>query len=130
MRSEAFLESASACVSETKKDQPYSAIREWSFAAAHGTMGAERRELRGMYFEYGETERAYLRKRDKRLCAVIDRIGHVDRAVDPDLFSSVVHPIIGQQISTKAPAIIWQRMQDALGAVNAEAVLALSLIHI
>lgn len=77
-----------------------------------------------MYFEYGETELAYLRKRDKRLCAVIDRIGHVDRAVDPDLFSSVVHHIIGQQISTKAQAIIWQRMQDALGAVNAEAVLA------
>ena len=77
-----------------------------------------------MYFEYGETELAYLRKRDKRLCAVIDRIGHVDRAVDPDLFSSVVHHIIGQQISTKAQATIWQRMQDALGAVNAEAVLA------
>ena len=77
-----------------------------------------------MYFEYGETELAYLRKRDKRLCAVIDRIGHVDRAVDPDLFSSVVHHIIGQQISTKAQAAIWQRMQDALGAVNAEAVLA------
>ena len=77
-----------------------------------------------MYFEYGEMELAYLRKRDKRLCAVIDRIGHVDRAVDPDLFSSVVHHIIGQQISTKAQATIWQRMQDALGAVNAEAVLA------
>ena len=77
-----------------------------------------------MYFEYGETELAYLRKRDKRLCAAIDRIGHVDRAVDPDLFSSVVHHIIGQQISTKAQATIWQRMQDALGAVNAEAVLA------
>ena len=77
-----------------------------------------------MYFEYGETELAYLRKRDKRLCAVIDRIGHVDRAVDPDLFSSVVHHIIGQQISTKAQATIWQRMRDALGAVNAEAVLA------
>ena len=35
--------------------------------------------------------------------------------VDPDLFSSVVHHIIGQQISTKAQATIWQRMQDALG---------------
>ena len=31
---------------------------------------------------------------------------------------------IGQQISTKAQATIWQRMQDALGQVNAETILA------
>lgn len=77
-----------------------------------------------MYFEYGEAELSYLRKKDKRLCEVIDRIGHIDRAVDSDLFSSVIHHIIGQQISTKAQATIWQRMQDALGEVNAETVLA------
>ncbi len=77
-----------------------------------------------MYFEYGEAEISYLRKKDKRLCEVIDRIGHIDRAVDADLFSSVVHHIIGQQISTKAQATVWQRMQDALGQVNAETILA------
>lgn len=77
-----------------------------------------------MYFAYGEQALFYLRKKDKRLCEVIDRIGHIDRTVDPDLFSSVVHHIIGQQISTKAQATIWQRMQDALGTVNAEAILA------
>ena len=77
-----------------------------------------------MYFAYGETELAYLRQRDKRLCAAIDCIGHVDRTVDTDLFSSVVHHIIGQQISTKAQATIWQRMQDALGEVNAGTILA------
>ena len=76
-----------------------------------------------VYFAYGEAELSYLRQKDRRLCEVIDRIGHVDRAVDPDLFSSVVHHIIGQQISTKAQATIWQRMQDALGAVNAETIL-------
>ena len=77
-----------------------------------------------MYFEYGDAELSYLRGRDKRLCEVIDRIGHIDRAVDTDLFSSVAHHIIGQQISTRAQATIWQRMQDALGEVNAETVLA------
>ena len=77
-----------------------------------------------MFFAYGETELAYLRKKDKRLCEVIDRIGHIDRAVDTDLFSSVIHHIIGQQISTKAQATVWQRMQDALGEVNAETILA------
>ena len=68
-----------------------------------------------MYFDYGEAELSYLRQKDKRLCAVIDRIGHIDRTVDTDLFSSVVHHIVGQQISTKAQATVWRRMQDALG---------------
>ena len=75
-----------------------------------------------MYFAYGEAEASYLRQKDKRLCQVIDRIGHIDRPVDTDLFSSVVHHIIGQQISTKAQATIWQRMQDALGTVTADSI--------
>ena len=65
-----------------------------------------------MYFAYGEAELSYLRQKDKRLCEVIDRIGRIDRVVDTDLFSSVVHHTI------------WQRMQDALGDVNAETILA------
>ena len=43
------------------------------------------------YFPYGEKELAYLRKKDKKLSAVIDRVGHIERAVDDDLFSAVVH---------------------------------------
>ena len=77
-----------------------------------------------MVFAYGETELAWLRKKDKRLGEVIDRIGHVERKVDTDLFSAVVHHIVGQQISTKAQETIWQRMLSALGEVNAETVLA------
>ena len=77
-----------------------------------------------MNFVYGEKELSYLRQKDKRLCEVIGRIGPIERTVDTDLFSSVVHHIIGQQISTKAQATIWQRMQDALGEVNAETILA------
>lgn len=55
-----------------------------------------------MYFTYGEKELSYLRQRDVRLAAVIDQVGMIQREVDTDLFSSVVHHIIGQQISTKA----------------------------
>ena len=76
-----------------------------------------------MYFAYGEEETAYLKKKDKRMAEVIDRIGHVERTVDTDLFSAVVHHIVGQQISTKAQETIWQRMLSALGEVNAETVL-------
>lgn len=77
-----------------------------------------------MYFTYGEAEIAYLKRRDKRLAEVIDRIGPIARAVDEDLFSAVVHHIVGQQISTKAQQSIWLRMLDALGTIDADAVIA------
>lgn len=76
-----------------------------------------------MYFEYGASEVEYLRARDSRLRQAIDRIGHIYREVDTDLFSSVVHHIVGQQISTKAQATIWLRLTDTLGAVNAQSIL-------
>ncbi len=76
-----------------------------------------------MYFSYGDTETAYLKSKDKALGAVIDAIGHIDRTVDTDLFSSVVHHILGQQISTKAQQTLWERMQDGLGAITADTLL-------
>lgn len=42
-------------------------------------------------FTYGEKETACLKARDKKPGAVIDRIGHIDRPVDDDLFGAVVH---------------------------------------
>ena len=77
-----------------------------------------------MYFPYGDTEIAYLKKKDKKLGAVIDKIGHVDRKVDSDLFSAVVHHIVGQQISSKAQWTIWHRMEEAFGKVEAETIAA------
>ncbi len=74
-------------------------------------------------FQYGDRELSYLRKKDVRLCRVIDRIGHVEREVDTDLFSSVVHHIVGQQISTTAQTTIWRRMHDVLGIVDAQSIL-------
>ena len=77
-----------------------------------------------MYFYYAERELEYLKAKDERLREVIEKIGHVDREVDADLFSSVVHHIIGQQISTKAQATIWARMKAQFGEVNAESISA------
>lgn len=76
-----------------------------------------------MYFRYGQEEINYLKKKDRKLGEVIDKIGQIERPVDIDLFSSVIHSIVGQQISTKAHATISQRMQDALGPLNADAIL-------
>ena len=75
-----------------------------------------------VYFEYGQKETEYLKTRDKTLAVYIEKIGHIYREVDTDLFSSVVHHIIGQQISTKAQATIWQRMQNNFGMVDAQAI--------
>ena len=77
-----------------------------------------------MYFDYGAREVDYLKARDRVLGEVIDQVGHVEREVDPDLFSAVVHHIVGQQISTKAQATIWARMRERLGKVNARTVAA------
>lgn len=69
-------------------------------------------------FEYGETEIRYLAGRDPVLGGAMEKIGAVERGVDPDLFSALVNSIVGQQISTKAQETIWRRMTDGLGAVT------------
>ncbi len=75
------------------------------------------------YFKYGEKETNYLKNRDQRLGEVIDKIGPIQREIDPDLFSSVIHHIIGQQISNKALATIWNRRKDDLGKVNPDSII-------
>ena len=75
------------------------------------------------FFPYGETEIEYLKQKDRKLAEVIVQIGHINRVVDEDLFSAVIHHIIGQQISTKAQQSIWNRMILGLGEVNAETLL-------
>jgi len=79
-----------------------------------------------MYFKYSNIETDYLKSKDKTFAEIIDKIGPIERVADTDLFSSVIHHIIGQQISTKAQATIWQRMSGSFGAegVNAESILS------
>lgn len=78
-----------------------------------------------MYFEYDIQATEYLAKKDKKLGAAITQIGHISRPVDSDLFSSVVHHIIGQQISTAAQATVWNRLKESIGTVDAEHLLLL-----
>ncbi len=76
-----------------------------------------------MYFEYDDEALGYLKSKDKTLGEIIDKIGHINREVDTDLFSAVVHHIIGQQISTKAQATIWQRINESIGVLNADSII-------
>lgn len=78
------------------------------------------------FFRYGRQETDYLKRKDKRMAELIERVGMVRRPVIPDLFEALVHSIVGQQISTKAHATVWARLQQRLGTVDALSVLSLS----
>lgn len=91
---------------------PYSASRKEAFTLAR-------------YFEYATDAIEYLKAKDKKLGAAIDAVGVVRREMDEDdLFTAIVHQIIGQQISTAAQATIWNRMRERLGEVTPSAVCA------
>ena len=87
-------------------------------------------ELEGLMsvsnFEYGDKEIEYLKRKDRRLGEAIEKIGHIYREADDDLFSSVVHNIVGQQISSAALSTVWTRLKEKLHDVNAETVCAAS----
>jgi len=74
-------------------------------------------------FKYGQKEIDYLKAKDKKLAEVIDKIGMIERTVIPDVFSALLHSIVGQQISTKAHQTIWERIVVKLEAVTPKNVL-------
>ena len=73
-----------------------------------------------MIFPYGERELEYLKARDSRLGAVIDRVGFISREVDGDIFASVVKNIAGQQISNAALKTVLGRLAEACGEITSE----------
>ncbi len=75
-----------------------------------------------LYFEYGLDAIGHLKKKDKRLGSAIDRIGPIQRKTEDDLFTGVVHHIVGQQISTAAQATVWGRLRGLLGEVCADTI--------
>ncbi len=76
-----------------------------------------------MYFTYGQKEISYLKGKCKKLASIIDRVGYIQRPTDKDLFSSVIHHIVGQQISAKAQAAVWKKLTDDLPKLSPQEVL-------
>ena len=54
----------------------------------------------------------------------MDRVGPIRREVEPDLFTALVQAIVSQQISTKALATVWGRMERRLAPITPETVAA------
>ena len=69
-------------------------------------------------FNYGSVEIEHLKKKDKKLALAIDSIGPIEREVMPDLFTALIHSIVGQQIATKAAATVWGRLQAHCGEIT------------
>ena len=78
------------------------------------------------FFVYGKEATAYLCSRDKQLAQAIDSIGKIEREVEPDLYTSLMKSIVGQQISTKAQVTVWGRMHNLLGTISPDTVGSIS----
>lgn len=81
-------------------------------------------------FEYGEKEIGYLKNRDKKLGAAIDRIGMIKREIIPDPFTALVSSIVGQQISSKAAKTVWNRLSVLLVDITPENIMQADISEI
>lgn len=70
------------------------------------------------HFQYGAKEIEHLRSVDSKLGAAIEQIGIIKRVVTPDLFATLARSIVGQQISSKAQATIWERIVRRVGGLE------------
>lgn len=75
-------------------------------------------------FEYGQAELDYLKRRDRKLGAVIERVGRIEREGMADLFEALLKCIVSQQISGKAAETVWGRLRERLGVLTPERVAA------
>ncbi len=69
-------------------------------------------------FEYGKAELDHLRRKDRRLGRVIDTAGMLTAEMYPDLFTALVSSVVGQQISGKAAATVWNRVVERFGEIT------------
>ena len=69
-------------------------------------------------FQYGQKEIEYLKRKDKKLGAAIDKIGMIKREITPDPFIALVSSIVSQQISKKAAHTVRNRLVKLLGDIT------------
>lgn len=68
---------------------------------------------------------AWLAERDPRMAHALDRCGLPPLRRRPDGFATLLHAVVGQQVSTASAAAIWARMEGA-GLTEAAAIAAAS----
>lgn len=77
---------------------------------------------------YPITEEAieWLSSRDQELGAVMRRMDPPKRRLYPDLFSGLVFYVISQQVSAKAAATEWERLQAICGPITPERIVQMA----
>lgn len=80
--------------------------------------------------DYGEKELEYLSKKDRKLAALIERYGWLECELRSDIFSSVVHSIINQQISNKAADTVCRRLEEKFSVITPPALSGASVEEI
>lgn len=73
-------------------------------------------------FEYGQKEIDYLKSKDKKLGAAIEKIGMIARKVTSDPFEALISSVVGQQISSKAAVTVWNKLVEVLGGITPECI--------
>lgn len=81
-------------------------------------------------FEYGQKEIDYLKLKDKKLSAAIDKIGMIKREITPDPFTALVSSVVSQQISNKAAETVWNRLLSLIGQITPEGIAQMDLSRI
>lgn len=76
------------------------------------------------FFKYGQEEIDYLKKKDKKLGAAMEKIGMIEREITPDTFTALIESIVSQQISGKAAVTVCKRLNDLLGGFTPENIAA------
>ena len=72
--------------------------------------------------DYWAEAKAHLRRVDAVMAAVIDAYEEPPLRSKRDVFETLVHAIVGQQISAKAADAVWGRFVDLVGVVTPEAI--------
>ncbi len=78
-----------------------------------------------MIFKYSGEQTDYLKRREPLLKEVIERIGPIEREMEPDLYAGVIRQIVAQQISTRAYMTIWDKIVALVDDVKPDSFIAL-----
>ncbi len=68
-------------------------------------------------YQYSNQQTELLAQRDPKLGAFIERKGFVERQISDDFFTGLCYNIVGQQLSMKACATLWNRFTAEVGGV-------------
>ena len=79
------------------------------------------------YFVYGDKEIRHLKNADENMKNLIERMGHLDRELEEDLFAGLASSIVGQQISGRALETIWGRLEEKAKTVTPQNIDSLSV---